>query len=147
MSVWSKYLTMIRADIKAAMANRCGLDELNNFIMLIGFLFVVVALLTKNWIFTLIGAIFIVLCYVRVFSKNLVQRKKENAFYMRYMGNVVGSVKYFKVNMKMRAKTMEDPEHYYFVCNACGQMIRLPKGKNKVSVRCPKCSKTFIKRT
>lgn len=147
MGMLKKYITMFRADMKEAMKRRCGLDELNNFIMLIGFIFVLIALFTGNWICILIGAIFIVLCYVRVFSKKLEKRQKENAVYMRYMGGVVAFVNYCKLCVKMRFKTMQDTEYYYFVCSTCHQIIRLPKGKNKISVRCPKCSQTFIKRT
>lgn len=147
MNLLKKYITMLRADMKEAMERRCGLDELNNFIMLVGFIFVLIALFTSNWICILIGAIFIVLCYVRVFSKKLERRQKENAVYMSYMGGVVAFVNYCKLCVKMRFKTMQDTEYYYFVCSTCHQIVRLPKGKNKISVRCPKCSQTFIKRT
>jgi len=147
MNLLKKYITMFREDMKEVMKRRCGLDELNNFIMLIGFIFVVVALFTNQWICILLGFLFIVLCYVRVFSKKLEKRKKENDIYMRYMGGIVAKVNYIKLSIKMRFKTMEDDKFYYFVCSSCGQVVRLPKGKNKVSVRCPRCSKTFIKRT
>ena len=57
---------MLREDIGNAMSKRCGLDELNNLLMLVGFIFIVIALFTRNWIFTLVGAAFVVLCYLRV---------------------------------------------------------------------------------
>lgn len=142
-----KYLTMIREDIKQAMKYRCGLDELNNLLMLIGFIFVVVALFTKRWIFTLIGTVFIFMCYKRVFSKDISKRRSENDVYMKYMGNVVRYTQYLKLCLKMKIRSLTDKEYVYFVCNQCKQIIRVPKGKNKVSIRCPKCSQTFIKRT
>lgn len=138
---------MFRADMKEVMKRRCGLDELNNFIMLIGFIFVLIALFTSSWICILVAAVFVVLCYLRVFSKKLEKRKRENAVYMRYMGGAVSRIRYCKKSVRMWFKTMDDTEYYYFVCNSCHQIVRLPKGKNKISVRCPKCSKTFIKRT
>lgn len=147
MGMLKKYITMFRADMKEAMSRRCGLDELNNFIMLVGFIFVLIALFTGSWICILIATILIILCYIRVFSKKLEKRKKENQFYMRYMGGAVSYVSYCKLCVKMRFKTMQDSEYYYFVCSSCYQIVRLPKGKNKISVRCPKCSKNFIKRT
>ena len=147
MKLLKKYITMFRTDMKEAMTRRCGLDELNNFIMLIGFIFVLIALFMNSWICTLVGAIFVVLCYVRVFSKKIEKRQKENQIYMRYMGGVVAFVNYCKLCVKMRFKTMQDAEYYYFVCKSCYQVVRLPKGKNKISVRCPKCSQTYIKRT
>ena len=142
-----KYINMFREDMRYVMSRRCGLDELNNFIMLIGFIFVIIALFTHKWIFVLFGAIFVTLCYMRVFSTNIDKRKTENDVYMRYMGNVVRSADYIKLIVKMKLRSISDKEYVYFVCSSCKQVIRLPKGKNKVSVRCPKCGATFIKKT
>lgn len=147
MDLWRKYITMFREDMNNVMSKRCGLDELNNFIMLIGFIFVLISLFTQKGIFTLLGTVFIVICYIRVFSKKLEKRRKENAFYMRYMGTIVEKVNLVKLMLKMKIKSVQDKEYVYFVCTGCRQIIRLPKGKNKVSVRCPKCSATYIKRT
>lgn len=138
---------MFREDMKEVMSRRCGLDELNNFIMLIAFIYIVTAMFTQKRLFVLMGAVFVVLCYFRVFSKNLEKRRKENAFYMNYMGGVVKLVKHWKLCLKMKIKTIQDKEYAYFVCNTCGQIVRVPKGKNKVNIRCPKCNMTFIKRT
>lgn len=147
MNLLRKYITMFREDMRDVMSRRCGLDELNNFIMLIAFIYIVTALFTRKRLFVLMGAAFVVLCYLRVFSKNLDKRRKENDFYMNYMGGVVKLVKYWKLCLKMKIKTMRDKEYAYFVCNTCRQIVRVPKGKNKVNIRCPKCNMTFVKRT
>ncbi|MCM1157098.1 MAG: hypothetical protein NC300_00355 [Bacteroidales bacterium] len=147
MSLLRKYVTMFREDMREVMSRRCGLDELNNFIMLLGFIFISAALFTKKPLIAFIGGVLVVLCYVRVFSKNLDKRRKENAFYMRYMGSIVEVCRYVKLCLKMKIKTMRDGEYAYFVCRTCRQIIRVPKGKNKVNIRCPKCSQTFIRRT
>lgn len=137
----------MRQDIREVMSYRCGLDELNNFLMLIGFIFIVIALFSHKWIFTLIGAVFVILCYIRVFSKKLDKRGNENAFYMKHMGWIVKACRQFNQSIKMKFRTIKDAEYAYFVCSSCGQIIRVPKGKSKVNIRCPKCSQTFIKRT
>lgn len=149
MNLLKKYITMFREDMKDVMSRRCGLDELNNFIMLIGFVFVLVALFVhkRKWIFVLIATILIMLCYIRVFSKEISKRRKENDFYMHYMGTTVKFVNYLIMCIKMKVKTMQDNEYAYFVCKTCGQILRIPKGKFRVSVRCPKCNTTFVKRT
>ena len=85
MNLFVKYITMLRADIKDVMSRRCGLDELNNLIMLVGFILILIALITKSLIVVFLGALFVVLCYLRVFSKQLDKRKKENEIYMRYI--------------------------------------------------------------
>lgn len=147
MELLKKYITMFRADMRDVMSRRCGLDELNNFIMLVGFLFVLAALFTQKGIFALLGVVFVVICYMRVFSKKLDKRSRENAFYMRYMGSAVAVARRLKLMLKMRIKSIQDKEYTYFVCPTCGQIVRVPKGKNKVNIRCPKCSMTFIRRT
>lgn len=147
MRLLKKYVTMFREDMRDVMSRRCGLDELNNFIILIGFIFILISLFSKKWVFTLLGAFFVVLCYVRVFSKKLDKRRKENDFYMRYMGRVVEVVQYIKLCVRMKVKTIKDEEYAYFVCSTCKQIVRVPKGKNKVNIRCPKCNMTFIRRT
>ncbi|MGN0496111.1 MAG: hypothetical protein ACI4GW_07780 [Lachnospiraceae bacterium] len=147
MELWKKYITMLREDMNMVMSKRCGLDELNNFIMLVGFVFILISLFTQKGIFTIIGALLVVLCYLRIFSKKVDKRKKENDFYMRYMGNVVLFVRLIKLILKMKIKSIRDKEYVYFVCKTCRQIIRIPKGKNKISIRCPKCGTTFIRRT
>lgn len=46
----------------------------------------------------------------------------------------------------MRAQTC-DREHKYFRCPNCGQMLRVPKGKGKISISCRNCGTTFQKKT
>ncbi len=147
MGMLKKYVRMFREDMKIAMQNRCGLDELNNFIMLVAFVYIVIALFTGKKICIILAAVFVALTYFRVFSKKLEQRNKENAIYMRYMGGMVEFKNYCIKSIKMLYRTQKDEEYMYFVCLSCQQIIRVPKGKNKVSIRCPKCSKTYVKRT
>lgn len=142
-----KYISMFREDMRYVMAKRNGLDELNNFIMLIAFIYVLAAMFTHKWGFVVAGAVFVVITYMRVFSKNIAQRQKENDFYMHYMGNVVEFVRFCKLSIKLFIRSIRDKEYVYFVCKTCGQVIRIPKGKNKISVKCPRCSTTFVKRT
>ena len=101
-----KYIVMIRDDIKNAMSKRCGGDELNNLLMLLGFLFVVIALFSKRWQFAaievLIGAVFVGICYMRVFSKDLEKRQRENAIYMKHMGEIVHFTDYLLLCLKMK---------------------------------------------
>lgn len=142
-----KYITMFREDMRYAMQKRCGSDELNNFIMLVAFIYVIVALFTHKWGFVAAGFVFVLISYLRVFSTNLEKRKRENDFYLRYMGSFIDFCRYVKFVIKMKIRSIKDKEYAYFVCSSCHQVIRVPKGKNKVSIRCPKCNTTFIKRT
>ena len=48
-----------------------------------------------------------------------------------------------------RAKKQKEAgkEYKIFVCNKCQQMIRVPRGKGKIEIRCPKCGNRFVKKS
>ena len=35
----------------------------------------------------------------------------------------------------------------YFSCPHCRQQVRVPKGRGKISITCPKCGTQFIKKS
>ena len=65
----------------------------------------------------------------RSFSRNIYARQKENRWFR---------------NMWQR---LRDRKNRYYRCPKCKQTVRVPKGKGKISIRCPKCGEKFIKKT
>ena len=41
----------------------------------------------------------------------------------------------------------QDKTHRYFKCPGCGQTVRVPRGRGKIQITCPKCRREFIKKT
>ena len=39
-----------------------------------------------------------------------------------------------------------DTEHKYYHCPQCSKMLRVPKGKGKIEIRCT-CGRTFVRKT
>ena len=68
--------------------------------------------------------------FFRMFSKNIVARRREND---RFCG-------FFKLR---RNKFRDRKTHVYRKCHACGAVLRLPKSKGKHYVVCPRCKKRF----
>ena len=65
----------------------------------------------------------------RMFSKNLAKRRAENAkFLQRVWWPLKGKI--------ARAK---DKDHKYFTCPNCRTVCRVPRGKGKLVITCPKC--------
>jgi len=42
---------------------------------------------------------------------------------------------------------IKDREHRYFDCPKCRQMVRVPRGKGKISITCPKCREKFVRKS
>ena len=40
-----------------------------------------------------------------------------------------------------------DKEHRYFTCKQCKTICRVPVGKGKIIITCPKCGHQFIKKS
>ena len=42
---------------------------------------------------------------------------------------------------------LKDRQHRYFDCPECRQMVRVPRGKGKIAITCPRCREKFVKKT
>lgn len=65
----------------------------------------------------------------RTFSRNIYKRRRENQRFMNLWNR------------------LRDRSHRYFRCPQCKQMVRVPKNRGKINIRCPKCGEKFIKKT
>ena len=122
------------------MIGRYGNDRLNRFLMIISIACLVVSLFGPQF-FYLLGILCLVYVYFRMFSKNIYKRTLENNFYMKYEYKVKQFFATLKRDMNQR-KT-----HHIYRCPSCKQKIRIPRGKGRIEIRCPKCSQTFIKKS
>lgn len=80
-------------------------------------------------------------CYFRMFSRNISKRYDENQNYLAKTAKIR--------NWFNKQKSMMQQRKIYriYTCPGCKQKIRVPKGKGKIEVRCPKCGTTFIKKS
>lgn len=67
----------------------------------------------------------------RIFSKNLPKRREENQKFMSWWWKV-------KNNAAGSKARRADKAHKYFTCK-CGAVCRVPVGKGKIVITCPKC--------
>lgn len=122
------------------MQGRYGNDQLNRFLMVLVLVCFVFSLFGLKMLYML-GIALLVYAYFRMFSKNIYKRSQENSVYLKYEYKVRQWFATLKRDMNQR-KT-----HHIYRCPSCRQKIRIPKGKGKIEIRCPKCGQTFIKKS
>ena len=77
----------------------------------------------------------------RTFSRNITKRYAENKKYLEMTDGLRKRVGLVKLQWRDRQVSR------YYICKSCHQQIRVPKGKGRIEIRCPKCGERFIKRT
>ena len=92
-----------------------------------------------SFIYMLIIVTLWLLILTRMFSKKTEKRRQENAKFLSVFYSAKRSVSSFFSRIK-------DKDHKYFKCD-CGTWLRVPKGKGKIKISCPKCGKTHIKKS
>ena len=73
-----------------------------------------------------------VLLLWRTFSRNLPKRRAENQKFVNWWWPIMNRLAAAKAR---RA----DKEHKYFTCKNCKTICRVPAGKGKIVITCPKC--------
>jgi ribosomal protein L37AE/L43A len=131
---WLRQIGMkLRMGLTRFMTGRYGTDKLNTCILTAGVIMCVISVFVKSDVADLALA---TLAYglmfwamFRTFSRNTYKRYQENRKFL------------------MLVDQLKDRDHRYFNCPKCRQQVRVPKGKGKIAITCPKCKEKFIKKT
>ena len=121
------------------MQGRYGMDALSKGMMTIAIVLMVITLFAKwSWANLLLWVL-IILVYVRMLSRNIPKRYAENQRYLQMTSGLRSWWYRFKRDLAQR-KT-----HRIFRCPGCRQKVRVPKGRGRIQIRCPKCGTEFQK--
>ncbi len=123
------------------MQGRYGQDAFTRFLLGAMLACVVLNLLVGSRFLSIMAWTLLVYAYFRLFSRNHAARFAENQRYL----NATAKLRYW-FDQQKRLKE-ERKYHHIYVCPRCRQKIRIPKGKGKIMVRCPKCRHEFQKRS
>ena len=123
----------LRSTLQRFMEGRYGTDKLNMAILCTGLAFSLLSSIFPGaggkLSFTTVAYIFMFVAIFRTLSRNIYKRYEENRKFLMFF------------------QKLKDKEHRYFNCPRCRQQVRVPKGKGKISITCPKCGEKFIKTT
>ncbi len=119
--------------MKHFMLGRYGTDKLNTYllgtavVLCLLAMFIPWALVRLAMAAVTYGLMFLSL--FRCFSRNTYKRYEENRRFLRWLDRI------------------KDRDHRYFDCPRCHQTVRVPRGKGKISITCPKCRERFERKT
>lgn len=136
----------MKEKIMKFMYGRYGNDELNQFLIKMVFADLLLSLLFKKFrvlsnLLYYIGIILVIFTYFRIFSKNYSRRYKEKIIYLDIYNKLKKYINNKNINFK------QSTVYRFYKCPSCNQKIRVPKGKGKISIHCPKCGVDFIKKS
>ena len=127
---------MVRQALMRFMYGRNGIDQLGTFMFALYLVIWVVQLFARWFVLFLVEDVLLVLILFRMLSRNLARRRAENAKFLQ----LARPIRCFWVTRRNR---MKDRDHRYFKCPDCGQQMRVPRGKGRITVHCRTCGATF----
>ena len=131
----------MRERFRNFMVGRYGPDQLNVALFIAALILEILGSLFRFFLFSLIAYALLIFAVYRMFSRNIVKRRAENDVFLRYWGPFRHKASGFKERMASRK------DYKFFRCPNCKNMLRVPRGKGRIQVTCPKCGERFEKRS
>lgn len=131
---------MFLQKLREFMYGRNGTDMFSFALIIAGFGLNVLYVFTNSRLLYFISLAAYGYALFRTLSKNIPARQKENQKFLAF---------WYKVKnwwSGLLADFEEKKAYKHFKCPSCGQKIRIPRGRGKVEVCCPRCSNRFIKK-
>lgn len=124
------------------MVGRYGsFDEICIALIVLSCLLTLLSNFRRLWFLYPLAILVMGLILWRMLSKNIAKRSDERMKFLQLMEKPREEVRFLSNKIRDR-KT-----HKYFKCKNCGATLRIPKGKGKINVTCPKCRFKVQKKT
>lgn len=127
--------------LRKMMIGRYGIDQLSTALIILSLALSIFSRFKNHQIITILYIGMAVYAYYRVLSKNTSKRFQENQKFLKYWNPI--KAKFTSIGRQIKGLK----NYKYFKCTNCKQKIRVPRGKGKIKVRCPKCKTEMIKKT
>ena len=131
---------MIRRALQNFMYGRYGTDQLNIALLVLYLVLYLVSAFARLEVLYWLSLVVLFLLLFRTLSRNAARRRAENAKFLQVAGPVLRWIRFQRTAHR-------DKEHRYFRCPNCGQQLRVPRGKGKITVTCHNCGASFEERS
>ena len=127
--------------MQSFMYGRYGYDELSQFLSKTALLCVIVGLFAYPGFFCGLAMALYLVTMFRMYSKNIMKRQQERDVYLR-------RTQPLRDWQALQKRKFNDRKtHKFYRCSQCKTSLRVPKGKGKIKIHCPKCGAEIVKKT
>ncbi|MDE7436616.1 MAG: hypothetical protein K2N01_12460 [Lachnospiraceae bacterium] len=131
----------MRERLQRFMMGRYGADQLSKLYLGVAVVCMVVSLFTRWNVFYLMGLLLLIYVYYRMFSRNIPKMYAQNQKFLNLRYRAVA-----KWNNKKKERAQRQIYRFY-TCPGCKQRVRVPRGKGRIQITCPKCRMEFVKKS
>ena len=130
------------------MQGRYGVDELGRFLNIVLIIMIVIGLFIHNYIYHFLIWFLLFFTYGRILSRNYGRQQRMNQWFLSKTVGIRSLIFRSKREAQRKQEFKErNKDFHIYKCKKCGQKIRIPKGKGKIVITCPKCGYEFQKRS
>ena len=127
---------MIRNALQRFMYGRYGNDQLNMVLVILSLALYLVFVVTSWTFLYAVSFMLMAVALFRCLSRNYDRRRAENG---KFLSLVQPVTRWYRLRRTIR----RDKDHCYFKCPNCGQQLRVPRGKGRITVTCRGCGASF----
>lgn len=131
--MFHNFFANLNAKLQRFMAGRYGTDKLNMALLCVALAICLISAFVQrplvNLLLTAASYALMIWAIFRTLSRNTYKRYQENRKFLQFFDR------------------LKDRQHRYFVCPRCHQSVRVPRGKGKIAITCPKCRERFVRKS
>ena len=127
--------------LRRLLVGRYGMDALNKALFVIALILLVISFFRPYRGLDLLVLILLVIGYFRFFSRNIAARYREN---QRFLFLLAKPRAFFR---KRKYRFDQRKTYRFYRCPKCRKELRVPIGKGKIRVICPRCGEEFIRKS
>lgn len=131
----------MREKFQRFMQGRYGADELSRVLNAVALVLLLISVFVRNGIIYWLAIALIIYETFRMFSKNVSRRYQENQHYLNYRYKVIAKIDKYKKRFQQRKI------YRFYKCPQCRQTVRVPRGRGRICITCPKCRTEFVKKS
>lgn len=148
-SIWYSFAIrsefVMKEKLQRFMIGRYGSDSFSKFLVGTAFACIIINLFCPKQsirqILSFLTLALLAYLYFRMFSRNCQKRYQENVKFLQIKNKVTAPF------LRSTRHMQERKTNHIYTCPGCRQKIRIPKGKGRICITCPKCHTQFERRS